>query len=230
MPDIQNRDELEAQLARAVGGKFAKQRRELIALLGEPPNMANVPMAFWDNGGKELRSAITPILESIYMQQAMTVVDVAQIGFDWALVNTAAVEWVETYAFNLVKGITDTTARGAGSKIRQVVQQFYEEGLTMPEAIARMKQGLTGIYGPVRAEMIAITEVTRAAAEGEREAARLIEQESGVRMIPIWQTANDELVCPICGPRHNKEIEGEYPPAHPRCRCWVTHELPKVST
>lgn len=228
MSDILNRDDLEAELARAVGGKFAKQRRELIALLGVPPSMANVPMNFWDNGGKELRGVIAPIMEKVYLQQAMTVVDVATIGFDWALVNTAAIEWVDTYTFELVKGITNTSVRGAERKIRQVIQQFYDEGLTMPETISRMRTQLSGIYGPIRAEMIAITEVTRAGAEGERATALLIDQESGVKMIPIWQTANDELVCPICGPKHGKEITGgEFPPAHPRCRCWVSYELPK---
>jgi len=34
-----------------------------------------------------------------------------------------------------------------------------------------------------------------------------------------------QVVCPICGPRHDKEItDGMYPPACPRCRCWVNHE------
>jgi len=36
-------------------------------------------------------------------------------------------------------------------------------------------------------------------------------------------------VCPICGPKHNREIkDGQYPPAHPRCRCWVNHEIPDM--
>ena len=231
MPDVLNRDELEEELARAVAGKFAKQRRELIALLGVPPNMYNVPMDFWANGGKEMRAAIEPILEKVYLQQAMTVVDTATIGFDWALVNADAIDWVSTYTFELAEGITRTTINGTQKKVRQVIQQFFDEGLTMPQTIARMRQQLAGIYGPVRAEMIAITEVTRAAAEGERQAAALIERESGVKMVPTWQTSNDELVCPICGPKHDKVItDGEFPPAHPRCRCWVAYELPKVST
>ena len=81
--------------------------------------------------------------------------------------------------------------------------------------------------------MIARTEVTRAAVEGERalvkETNDIVSQHGIDPMVPIWQTRNDEIVCPICGPKHNKEIkDGEYPPAHPRCRCWVTHRLPKM--
>ena len=45
-----------------------------------------------------------------------------------------------------------------------------------------------------------------------------------------WNTAVDELVCPICGPLHNvvvginETFPGGYqnPPAHPNCRCGLT--------
>ena len=55
-------------------------------------------------------------------------------------------------------------------------------------------------------------------------------RESGVVAGREWNTAVDELVCPICGPLHGKfapygePFEGGYdsPPAHPRCRCWIS--------
>ena len=45
-----------------------------------------------------------------------------------------------------------------------------------------------------------------------------------------WNTGVDELVCPICRPLHrmtvpmNEHFPGGYdgPPAHPRCRCFLT--------
>jgi SPP1 gp7 family putative phage head morphogenesis protein len=51
-------------------------------------------------------------------------------------------------------------------------------------------------------------------------------QETGTIDKFRWNTANDELVCPICGERNQQE----YPlselatmmPAHPNCRCWAT--------
>jgi len=82
------------------------------------------------------------------------------------------------------------------------------------------------MFGAERAEIIAITETTRAAVEGERGVIAELEQH-GIRMYPVWMTRNDELVCPICAPRNGKPIQpgnetnGEYPPAHPRCRCGV---------
>lgn len=41
----------------------------------------------------------------------------------------------------------------------------------------------------------------------------------------IWETAEDELVCPFCGPIHNKMVRADdllslgIPPAHTNCRC-----------
>ena len=77
--------------------------------------------------------------------------------------------------------------------------------------------------------MIASTEVTRAYAEGTQAAYR----EAGVIERMQWRTARDEIVCPICGALHNVQAAlGQpfvnpqngreyFPPAHPRCRCWV---------
>ena len=54
--------------------------------------------------------------------------------------------------------------------------------------------------------------------------------ETGIELVPIWLTANDEMVCPVCGPRHKKPIkDGIYPPLHPRCRCGTAYEPKKVS-
>jgi hypothetical protein len=81
--------------------------------------------------------------------------------------------------------------------------------------------------------MISITEVTRAASEGEQEIVnRLIMDNPGIVAVDIWQTNRDDRVCPICGPRHNrKRGDGwtENPPAHPRCRCWLKHDFERRS-
>jgi hypothetical protein len=43
-------------------------------------------------------------------------------------------------------------------------------------------------------------------------------EEQGIKMVPIWNTREDEIVCPICGPRNGLEItDDEYPPIHPNC-------------
>ena len=75
-----------------------------------------------------------------------------------------------------------------------------------------------------RAELIAITEITRARSMGELAAAQLLE-DIGVEVVGTWITREDEMVCNVCGPL-NKTPESYWSeffpngsPAHVRCRC-----------
>jgi hypothetical protein len=223
MPDIPNRDELERILARKLGGLNRRQLGKLLELMGDPPKIENVPLSFWDDAGKELAQVVTPFSERVYLESAERMLESVPIGVDWSLVNEAASSWARQYSYELVGGINDTSRRAVG----QAVANFYDQGLTMGDLRGRLGR----IFSPVRADMIAQTEVTRAAAEGEREVVAEIAKE-GIRMVEVWQTSNDELVCPICGPRHGKKVgdgwtRNQGPPAHPRCRCWINHEFEK---
>jgi hypothetical protein len=223
MPDIPNRDELERILARKLGGLSRRQMGKLLELMGDPPSLDNVPMSFWDDAGKEMAQVVTPFSERVYLEGAERMLETVPVGVDWSLVNESASQWARQYSYNLVSGINATTQRAVG----QAVGNFYSQAWTMGD----LRRKLGNIYGPVRADMIAQTEVTRAAAEGERGVVAEIGKE-GIRMVEVWQTSNDEIVCPICGPRHGKKqgdgwTRNDGPPAHPRCRCWINHEFEK---
>ena len=75
-----------------------------------------------------------------------------------------------------------------------------------------------------RAELIAITEITRARTMGEMAAAELL-AEVDVILVGTWITMEDELVCEVCGPLHLtpesywSEFFPNGSPAHVRCRC-----------
>ena len=140
-------------------------------------------------------------------------------GFDWTLANTTARDWAAAYTVELTGQINATTGR----MVSQAVSRWIDNSETLDSLIA----DLAPVFGQKRAELIASTEVTRAFAEGNRIAYR----ESGVVTEWEWRTAADERVCPICGPLAGKrrKLSGEpfsvgidAPPAHPRCRCWVT--------
>jgi len=84
------------------------------------------------------------------------------------------------------------------------------------------------VVGAQRAETVAITAATEAAAAGVRAYRDGLRAEHNLEYVMIWETANDERVCPICGALHGKR-EDEWggrsgPPAHPRCRCGVRLE------
>lgn len=140
------------------------------------------------------------------------------IGINWELANDDAAQWSLEYALNLVRGLTDTTR----TRLQREITRFIENGETLTELTRR----LGPLFGETRARLIAETETTRAFAEGNLAAWR----QSGVIKRKRWNTANDEIVCPICGPLHNTVVDMDNtfpgnldgPPAHPRCRCWVT--------
>lgn len=146
-----------------------------------------------------------------------------QTKVSWTLVHQEAADWSSTYAFGLVSDITDTTKE----QLQKIIPSYFEEGLTQGQLKQKLMNDVTQALGPVRAEMIAVTEVTRAATMGELEIAKQLEQQ-GIKLVPFWATNMDDLVCNLCGPKDGKEIkDGRFPPEHPRCRCWTNHQLPK---
>lgn len=222
MAKVSKREELERRLGRRIGKEFQRELKELLDLLGDPPDWNKVPQSFWEGSGKGLTGAIAPIMEEIYILQAETMLsELGGVGVDWGLVNQAAADWARAHARDLVNSLNTNSYEYA----RQAVADFYEQQLTMGDLYDKLGRA----YGPLRAETIAITEVTRAATEGERGVADELGK-MGIRMAEVWQTENDDLVCPICGPRHEKKendgwTRNDGPPAHPKCRCWTNHEM-----
>lgn len=174
--------------------------------------------------------AIFPIITSAATDRALRVSAQTGIQFDPAVINVDAVAWARSYTFDLVTGLTNTTRK----LVRDAVSAFIETpGMTLAkvEAILRSPAEVEGVikqaFSSTRAEMIAQTETTRAFAQ----ATNIVQQrisETGLQMIRIWETRNDELVCPICGPLNGtpetvwRAQFPDGPPAHPRCRCEET--------
>jgi hypothetical protein len=239
MPDLAGREEWEKKLARELGRLFNRTQGEILEMLGDPPDINNIPSEFWDEIGEVQRVAIGKFFREVYMQAIHEILDDGPIGVDWDLVNEAAAEWAERSAFDLVSKLDDTSR----TKLQEAVAKFYRE----QKDIEWLRNELIKPFGPVRAELIASTETTRAAVEGELQGIRELEKE-GIEMISIWFTSMDEWVCEICEPLDKKEADGylsdrtpywihpdpphiQYgqvgnpaPPAHPRCRCWQNHE------
>lgn len=175
---------------------------------------------FWDNEREQLYAVLFPeVLESARIGAKTALDDLVSqtgAGVDWALVNNAAVEWAKDYTFDLVKGITGTTRAG----ITAAFDAWVESG----QPLSALTEQIAPLFGDVRAEMIAVTETTRAFFEGNRQSWL----SSGIVSGWIWRTAFDERVCPICGSRAEEFFpldSAEVPPAHVRCRCWAVPEI-----
>jgi HK97 family phage portal protein len=219
-PNGDAKDRAEARLKRILKERLNGQLQEVLALLGEPPNVNNLTAAFWETQAGALLHDLRPELERMAREAGTRLIVEQGIGVDWALVAEQAALWAEQYAYDLVRGLDDTTRRVLG----EAVTRFIREGGTLGDLVDSLKP----YFGEARAEAIAVTEVTRAFAQGEL-AAVAQAQAMGFKLEPVWQTNNDELVCSVCGPNHDKPrskgwtVQG-YPPAHPRCRCWINHE------
>lgn len=133
---------------------------------------------------------------------------------DYDLLNEAAHEYARRHAFELVTGVTETS--------KTALQREFAEWIASGEPLPKLTERIAPMFGKVRADMIASTEITRVYAESNVIGWR----EFGVDA-QRWQTAADEIAreCPICGPKHGQEYQlGDpdgTPPGHVRCRCWI---------
>lgn len=146
---------------------------------------------------------------------------------DWTLANTAAAQWARTHSGELIKGITDTDRQ----RIAGEVATWVEAQETYNDLVKRVS-GV--IADPRRADLIASTEGTNAYASGNIATWRQVEDDLGVGVVQVWNTSNDDLVCPICGPLNQQTaalgkpftsttgVTILQPAAHPKCRCWLT--------
>jgi hypothetical protein len=144
---------------------------------------------------------------------------------DIGLINQQARDWAAMHVGKLIKEISETTR----NVIREAVSDFIATpGMTIGDVMQRMP------FDPQRSQTIAVTETTRAYAEGNQIAGDVMkEQFPDVRTVKIFFTNNDELVCEFCGPMNGQEVElneqfedddgNKYdnPPIHPNCRCFT---------
>jgi hypothetical protein len=223
---------MERELAQQLSKLFGVQLGKLLELMGDPPRMSNVPASFWEAGGVAMAKTMLPFTTSIFLAQAKKLMNEVPMNINWNLVNQRAADYAKKYTYGLVKDINETSLDAT----RNAVSKFFEEGWTRGE----LEDILGNTFGPVRSEMIAVTEVTRAAARGE-DAIWDELKEQGIEMDTSWNTLNDELVCEICGPLHgtladgrdsdgpywNSSIGEVHCPAHPRCRCNENNVLPE---
>lgn len=173
---------------------------------------------FWNEWREKLFSVMFPIIRDTVVGSAeIWLKDLTQqtsIGVDWALVNQAAVKYAQDYTYELVKGI-NATSRAATA---DAVSAWIESGLPLDDLIG----SLAPMYGSVRADMIAVTEVTRAFAEGQN----ILWKESGVVSGYNVFTAEDDNVDEICqieaaGGPYELSDNSHRPPFHINCRCWL---------
>lgn len=134
-------------------------------------------------------------------------------------------EGIHREALHITKTTVPMMAALMAESTRNAVQaallKYQTEGLGkrgLPDLIAELQAATGANFDKKRARKIAVTEVTRLFAEGNRLATLYDDSVGGLQ----WQAAADELMCPVCGERHMKIYPKSSPPpcpAHVLCRC-----------
>lgn len=150
------------------------------------------------------------------------------LGLDYTTINDRALSWARDYSYELIdknRGGIDKTTR---DMVSNAIQRFVDTpGFTLRDVAVQLEPA----FSVDRARMIAVTETTRAFAEGQQIVAdELHNQFPDVRVTKTWFTNNDDRVCDICGPVDGEEVDYDQPfsnglnspPAHPNCRCWTS--------
>lgn len=193
-------------------------QREVLDALGDPPDISKLTPEFWRGLEQRYQGALLPQLEKVFIDALEQLSSETGFAIDWSVANQRAADWARGYTFNLVKDINTRSER----LLQEAVSDFFERGLNMDDLVDKISR----VYGPVRGEQIAVTEVTRAVSQGEKTLVDDLQRQGG-RMVAVWNTSNDDRVCPICTPRNQKQQgDGwtELPPAHVKCRCWTSYE------
>jgi SPP1 gp7 family putative phage head morphogenesis protein len=224
----------EQQLAIATQQGLSAQQARLVDMVRRT-NGSLSPAAldeFWRAEDDRLWQAVRPAWEEIAAERAIGAA--VRMGADdamWRTINQAVINWTNTYYTSAAPDFVGSIPNLNQTSRAQVADAFArwnrgELNDGRQGGLPALVQELGQTFDPVRAERIAVTEVTRIFSESENAAAAV---EPDIE-IAQWDTAFDDIVCPICMPLDGMQVEKgrefapglRLPPAHPNCRCGVT--------
>lgn len=135
-----------------------------------------------------LLAVLIPLLTKGATEAATERAEEIGIGFDPGEINAMASDWARRYGYELVTGITDTT--------RKVLQGAMSQYVATPGmTTAQLTEMIAPAFGEARAQMIAVTETTRAWSAGTAQYRNLLQEQYEVKTKEIWYTLLDERVC-----------------------------------
>lgn len=225
MAELANRASLESDFARRMSRLSAEHKRELVRLLGNPPDPSRVTDADWQRWEEEDRNELLLILLLIFIAAAEQHAELGGGDVPTLLpaLTATGTAWATQQAATIASGMAANSRDMLG-----LAGRTWEETQRAGGAVTRAEVQDVGvrIFGPSRAEGVAVTETTNAQTAGGDAG---IEATVGIGPDDLWWTAQDDRVCIICGPLHGtprSEWEAYFPTgpaAHPRCRCELIH-------
>jgi hypothetical protein len=226
-PGRKEKEAYEDKLRSAIVRHFGRQRKKVRAQLeNDYPNRKALDYSGLDATDEDTIAELMLLLQDATRHGINLFGQRSKIQIDWTLVNKRAAQWAREYVYDLVKDIDKTTQL----LLQDAISQFVETpGMNLSDVMDLLP------FDEERAQRIAVTEITRVYAKADQVAGEELKKEfPDVRVVKIFFTNNDELVCEACSPLNGKEVEidenfyepqNEYqdgnPPLHPSCRCWT---------
>lgn len=232
MARLQNKDKINGDFAKIYRRALKKHKREFLALLGDPPDVSNVPAEFWDKMRRELEEESAAMMLLIFLAAAtqQQVSGVPAPGIDD--VQTAAERYAELRSRQVASKAVETTQKAASRK-------FIGEPMKGKDIADAANSSV--MFGDSRADSMGTTESTSAATGGGEENIRNIERREGRRIVKIWQHQSGHRPaghanaavnpCPICSPLEDRRLETlpaqfqSGPPGHPGCDCFIEYRF-----
>ncbi len=234
MPELPNRDDLEADFAKAFGRVARMHMHEFREALGDPPDLENVPEEFWVQMQKETEDDAWLIILLIWTASAefhgWHGPDMRLTGYGYA-VNRGrefSERWVESTRSRMQKEFDKLNKPPVESTVidARETNRFLP---TKPPAPTReeIDDILDDVFSPKRVVQWVEDETTRARHWGGESA---IEETVGLSPEDLWINDEHSNVCPICKPLNEtpRSYWGRFfpdgpPSPHSRCMCWVLY-------
>lgn len=172
----------------------------------------------WLHSAEAVFRIIFPVVHSATvagMRQGLNLLE-AQMGVVFAA------DFINEAALKLAGDLSQRMAIKMTAYSRGLFMTHAQNWIESGEPLATLIEQLTPFFGATRAELIAVTEVTRIYAQANAASWRKQGVEYGVN-----QTAGDEIVCPICAPKQGMRVrlDSKLPPWHDKCRDWIIPEV-----
>lgn len=230
-PARREKMQAEERLAAVLQRAFRKQARKLRAYLEDThPNRKALSPTDLDFDDEELEDLIEELLRAtrggISLFASIAGADI----IDYTLTNAEALNVVRNYVTVWQSTLGNATRKALQSALEAFIQT---PGMTIRDVMDAI---ISSVFSEDRALRVAVTEITRAYANGQQMAGDALKQEyPDVKVMKRWFTNEDEVVCTeFCVPLAGKEIPVEEtfyeyedvyangnPPRHVNCRCWI---------
>ena len=200
-------------MMRRFGRELTAQEARILYVLDTEPELL-LYNEFWLEEQKQF-----PWLQTLFTAAAVYAASEVLAGEQVPIITDPVERMAREAAFDLIKGITDTTRAGLSDSL----SQWFAGGLTRQQI--EDKIGL--LFTPERASRIAITESTRLVAQGKLAGARELEQ-LGFRVQARFIQNSNYPTCQ-CAELRNTIVDlndpSVHPPIHPNCNCEIVLEF-----